>query len=363
MVSRRLFPILEVSLEEKARLSEVNRTLDALFEKGYREEAQKLKANSIKRATFLYGLWLCNFRCPKYCYTKGTSDGVLTVDQTLKVIEQAKEMGAQVTYWPGEGELTLLRTFWDVMDYQSQNNLPAVLFTNGSIFHDDKISKRVLGESSDDLVSRLDRDYPKLHLYVKYWHSDPKTSAEMVGVDEMEYPYEKVNGKNVPLSLAKLLQKIGRERLGVEVMVSRENYNDVVENLLPTAKELGIYAYVEPVLFSGNATNKQKELALTPEQHHKLMDVFASGGSYCEKRQSTELIVKGSMLTPGIAIPPRVDDTIIDDLGNVVNVFDVFHNGYFRKMRKISDEQGGCLCRKYWDDVGNSQLVQISSSS
>src|SRR3989344_1182946 len=132
---KRLFPILEVSQEEKARLSEINKTIDNLFGEGKVEEAQNLKANSIKRATFLYGPWLCNFRCPKYCYTQGTSDGVLTVDQTLNVIGQAKEMGAQVTYWPGEGELTLLKTFWDVMNYQAQNNLPAVLFTNGSIFH------------------------------------------------------------------------------------------------------------------------------------------------------------------------------------------------------------------------------------
>ena len=270
-------------------------------------------------------------------------------------------MGAQVTYWPGEGELTLLKTFWDVMNYQAQNNLPAVLFTNGSIFHDDNISKGVLGEISDGLVERLNRDYPGLHLYVKYWHSDPKIAAEMVGVNEREYPYEKLSGRNVPLSLAKLLQKVERERLGFEVMVSRGNYNDVVENLLPTTEELGIYAYVEPVIFSGNATKKQKELALTSEQHYKLRDIFASGGRYCEKRQSTELIVKGTMLTPGIAIPPRADDLILDENGVVKDVFQVFHNNYFRKMRRISEEQGGCLCRTYLDG-GNSQLTQLKSS-
>ena len=336
MVSKRLFPILEANPEEKARLSEVNGTIDTLFENGDIYETQKMKTDSIKRVTFLYGPWLCNFRCPKYCYTKGTSDGVLTADQTLNVIEQAKEMGAQVTYWPGEGEVTHLISFWDIMNYQTKNNLPAVLFTNGSIFYDDRISKRVLGESSDGLVGRLDEDYQGLHLYVKYWHSDSKKAAEMVGVDEREYPYEKVNGRNVPLSLAKLLDKVKKERLGVEVMVSRENYDDVVENLLPAVEELGIYAYVEPVIFSGNATNKQKELALAPKQQSRLRDVFASGGTYCEKRQSTELIVKGSMLTPGIAIPPRAEDTILNDSGKVKDVFQVFHNAFVRILYKES---------------------------
>jgi len=349
MVTRRLFPIMETSQEEKEKLSKLNRTIDNLFEEGDTDEAEKLRVGSIKKTTLLYGPWLCNFRCPNYCYTKGTSDGVLTTSQVKEVIEQTKSMGAQLTYWPGEGELTLLKTFWDIMDHQSQQKLPAVLFTNGTIFHDDKVSKGVLDVDSDKLIERVSKQHPDLHLYLKYWSSNPEKAAEMVGVDTKDYPYEKVNGNHVPRTLAKLLEKVDRKRLGVEVMVSKENYDDVIKNILPTIEELKLYGYIEPVIFSGNARSKQIDLSLSPEQHQYLADTFASGGSYCEKRQSTELILKGSRLTPGIAIPPREEDCVLDEKGDVKDLYAIFHNDHFRRMRKFSEENGGCLCRKYWD--------------
>lgn len=340
-----IFPVIEIRNEEKQLLSDRNKKLDFLFEQGKENEAKVLMLNSIRRATFLYGPWLCNFKCPKYCYTRGTSDGVLTPDQTINIIEQAREMGAKATYWPGEGELTLLKSFWEIMQYHARTNLPAVLFTNGTIFQDNTISRRTLGIDSNILIDKLNKDYPRLNMYLKFWHSNPKKAAEMVGVSE--YPYQTIGKRNVPSSLVNLLTKIDKNRLGVEVMVSRENFEDVVNNILPTIEELDLYAYVEPVIFSGNAKMKQGELTLDPEQYQKLKGIFASGGDYCEKRQSTELIVKGTMLTPGIAIPPRHEDSVINADGSVKDVFEVFHNSYFRRMRKFSEQQGGCLCRNY----------------
>jgi len=343
-----IFPVIEVRNEEKQLLSDRNKGIDSLFEQEKENDARALKPDSIRRATFLYGPWICNFKCPKYCYTRGTSDGVLTPDQTLKIIEQARSMGAKATYWPGEGELTLLKSFWDIMQYHAKTNLPAVLFTNGDIFQDNTISRRTLGIDSDVLIDKLNRNYPRLHLYLKFWHSNSEKAAEMVGVSK--YPYQMIGKRSIPSSLAKLLTKTDKNRLGVEVMVSRENFEDAINNILPTIEELDLYAYVEPVIFSGNAKMKQGELALTPEQHHKLKEIFASGGDYCEKRQSTELIVKGTMLTPGIAIPPRPEDSILNIDGSIKDVFEVFHNPYFRKMRKLSEQQGGCLCRNYWQN-------------
>ncbi len=349
MLEKRLFPAIEISDEEKIRLSRLKKSIDALFEVGKIDEAEKLKADSVKRLTILYGHWVCNFKCPNYCYTKGTGDGILTSAQTKEVIKQAMEMGAKVTYWPGEGEVTLLEDFWGVMDWQAEQKLPAVLFTNGSIFHNDELSKKVLGITSDELITKLNEKYPQLHLYVKFWNSSQVKASEMVGVNEEEYPYAAVKGRSVPLALAKLLQGIGKERLGAEVMVSKENYEDVVTNILPTINELGIYGYTEPVIFSGNAKSRQKEQALSNEQRKYLAGIFASGGDYCKKRQSVELIVKGSILTPGIAIPPRVEDKVVSESGNVKDLFAIFHNEYFRKMREKSEELNGCLCRAYLD--------------
>lgn len=349
ILEKRLFPVIEIKPEEKRRLSKLNGIIDKFFEEGKVEDVIKLKPNSTKRLTILYGPWICDFKCPSYCYTKGTTNGVLNSEQAKEVIKQAQKMGAKLTYWVGEGELTLLRDFWDIMDYQAKQRLPAVVFTNGSIFHDDKISTSALGIKSDELVEKIRTNYPDLHLYVKFWHSDQEKAAEMYGVDPKKIPYTTLNGRRVPLALAKLYETVNRERLGVEVIVSRENYDDVVNNIIPTIKELGIYGFLEPVLFSGNAKGKQQYLSLTPEQHKHLESVFASGGDYCEKRQSTDLIVKGSKLTPGISVPPRNEDSIIDESGNVKDVFSIYHNEYFRDVRKRSEDLT-CLCRTYLEN-------------
>ncbi|VVB58073.1 Uncharacterised protein [Candidatus Anstonella stagnisolia] len=347
MITKKLFPVLIASQLEKTILAARNREIDKLFEAGKILEAEKLKEGSLNRLTFLFGDGRCDFNC-SICYTFGSADGVLSAAQAISVIQQVNGMGAQVTYWPGEGELTLLRDFWKIMQYQADCKIPAVVFTDGSIFHSNKLSKSVFGISPDELVCNVAGTFPQLHFYVKFWHSFQRKAAEMVRVKPKNYPYGKIGGKSVPLALVRLLEALGKERVGIQVMVSRENYKDVVENVLPIAKELDIYAYVEPIILAGRAQGRY-DLLLTAAQHKTLSKIFASGGEYCEKRQSTELIVKGSMLTPGIAIPPREEDSILDEQGNVKDLFHIFHNGYFSEMRKKSEELGGCLCRAFWE--------------
>jgi len=346
LIQRRFFPILENSPAEKSRLSDQNKRADELFAQGKQDEAGALRENSATRLTIMMGPWKCNFDCP-ICYTHGMKDGTLSADQTIQVIKQARGMGIKLTYWPGEGELTLLRDFWRVMDYQAQTSLPSVVFTNCSIFHDDRIAQGVLGISSSELLAKLNSAYQLMNFYGKFWHSDQKKAAEMVGVKPDSYPYETVRGMKIPLGLANLLSGIGKGRIGAEVMVSQENYEDVMQNIIPTILELGIYAYMEPIIFSGAAQGKF-HLQLTPEQYASLASIFASGGEFCDKRQSIELILKGDKLVPGIAIPPRAEDRVIDGNENVNDLFGIFHNDHFRKMRALS-ENSRCICRDFWE--------------
>ena len=169
-----------------------------------------------------------------------------------------------------------------------------------------------------------------------------------VGIKPKEYPFAKFKGKRIPLALYNLMQKIPLEKLGVETMVSRENYDDVIKNIIPTINKLNLYGYLEPMIFSGNAEGKQEKLALNQNQYQNLKNTFVSGGKYCEKRQSIELILIGDRMSPGIVIPPRGEDKIVDENGNVKDIFKIFHNPYFRKVRKISENLNGCLCRAVW---------------
>jgi hypothetical protein len=233
------------------------------------------------------------------------------------------------------------------MDYQAQTGLPSVVFTNCSIFHDNRVAQGVLGINTSELLAKLNSTYPLMHFYGKFWHSDQKKAAEMVGVNSSAYPYETVRGMKIPLGLANLLNAIGKERVGAEVMVSQENYENVMQEVIPTIIELGIYAYIEPIIFSGAAQGKF-HLQLTPEQYASLAPIFASGGEFCEKRQSTELILFGDKLTPGIAIPPRAEDKVLDGSENLNDLFDIFHNEHFRRIRTLS-ENSRCICRDFWE--------------
>ena len=361
-LSKRLFPCITTSPNEKNRLSRLNLQIDRLFLQNLVDEANSLKKDSARRLTFLFGPWICNFKCPDYCYTKGAKTGILTTKQTIEIIDQARKMGVQTTYWPGEGELTLLKSFWNIMGYQNSISMPAVLFTNGSIFADNYLCKKTLGITPDELQNLLKTKFHNIHFYVKYWSSSQEKAANMVGVSSGEYPYTSYEGRDIPSALAWLLEAIPKDRIGVEVMVSSENYEDVTENILPTIEELQIHGFVEPVIFSGNAEAKQLQFGLNSKQYNYLSDIFTSGGNYCEKRQSTELIVRGTRLTPGIAIPPRDQDMVIGSERKILDLFQIFHNDYFRRMRLFSEKLNGCLCRAFWngkinDPTKNPQIL------
>lgn len=341
-----LFPVLSLTLKKKNQLAERNRTIDYYLEKGL-DVPKSMKKDSIYRLTIMHGPKICNFNCPKYCCTEGIAKGQLNKEQLKKVIDQASNIGIKVTYWPGLGELTLLKDFWEIQDYLKEKDIKSVVFTNGSAFWNNDLAKEYTGMKSSELIKKV-KDLG-IHLYIKYWNSNPKKAAKMAGINPHEYPFIRFKGKNIPLALSNLMQEIPRERLGVETMVSKENYDDVIRNIIPTINELDLYGYLEPVIFSGKAEGKQKNLALSPNQYLSLADIFVSGGNYCEKRQSVELILVGNRMSPGIVIPPREKDKVIDKYGNVSDILKIFHNPYFRKIRRISERLDGCICRAIWE--------------
>ncbi len=346
-LDKRLFPNL-LPPDAKGLLWK-NRRIDALFASGtWSPEAEGLKKDSVYRLTIMHGPKLCNFTCPHYCYTEGLAHGVLDKGQVLEVMGQAIELGMKVTYWPGLGELALLKEFWEIQGWLHEKGIGSFVFTNGSAFWNNELALKTTGMDSDYLTGLVRK--LGIRLYVKYWSTDPGKAAGMAGVAEADYPYVTKDGISMPLALARLMERIPAEQLGVEIMVARENHEDVVNNMLPAVNRLGLYGYVEPAILSGNATGRKADLSLTPKQHASLSHLFASGGTYCEKRQAVEMILIGDCLSPGVAIPPREDDRAVDDNGRVRDIFSIFHNEYFRNMRKRAEKLNGCLCRAYWNE-------------
>ncbi|MCK5630687.1 MAG: hypothetical protein KAI26_08755 [Nanoarchaeota archaeon] len=344
-LKKRLFPILVPTSDEKRAILETNRKIDYCLENNL-NFPPSLKNRSVYRLTAMYGPKTCNFKCPDYCCTEGISQGNLSSGQLKEILNQAKSLGVKSSYWPGLGESLLHKEFLNVLEYSHSLGIEPVVFTNGSLFWNNRLCNKSLGISSDELLNKL-RDL-NVSLYVKYWNSDPKKAAEMTGVSEKEYPYSRINGKSVPLALKKLVQYLPQERIGVETMVSGENYEDVIDNIIPNINDLNIHCYLEPVILSGKAENKM-HLLLTAKQTQNLKNLFVSGGKYCQKRQALDLILIGNRMSPGIVIPPKEEDCVIDEDGKVKDLFEIYHNPYFRKVRKIAEQMDGCLCRAVYE--------------
>ncbi len=303
----------------------------------------------LSSATFLYGPWRCNFSCPRYCYTKQMHTAMLSQETIRQLIAWAKARGAQFTYWPGVGEVTLFRDFWSLMEYHTTLQLPAIVFTNGSVFVDEHLCQSALGISCKTLLDRC-ATFPSLHWYVKVWSTNAEVGRNMTGTQAAaQYPYVTYKGMSCPQAFAALHSRFGN-RIGMQCMVTQRNYNDFCENILPFCLKEQVPLFAEPLILSGNAHANPMVLAelLTGEQQQVLQSIFASGGEYCRRRQFGECIVIGNAFSPGIAIPPRPEDTLFDQHDTLRDPTSIYFNPYFREMREKSEQLGDCLCRARW---------------
>jgi hypothetical protein len=192
---------------------------------------------------------VCNADC-EICFTdRKRKPRELTPDERDVLLTQAKGLGAQYCYVPGEGEPTLDKGWWQFVETCSDLDLPAIVFTNGMIFGDPDLSRRTWGMSPEDAVRRL-ADHP-VHFYSKYWTPDAALAAKMLAVPVARLPYGEVDGVPVPLGLQNLMENLPRERVGVEVVIERRNAGDVVDTIAPFAQKHGLASIVELIQHNG----------------------------------------------------------------------------------------------------------------
>jgi hypothetical protein len=157
----------------------------------------------------------CNADCP-ICFTdRRRKPGETTASQRDRVLHEAAALGAQCVYVPGEGEPTIDRDWWAFLDSCRSAGLPAVVFTNGLVFSDAYTSRKYWQCEPAETVARL-ADYP-VSLYVKMWSTRPQLVGEMLRVDPAKYRFTDYAGTLVPEGMARLLDELPRDRLGIEV--------------------------------------------------------------------------------------------------------------------------------------------------
>ena len=204
----------------------------------------------------------CNLNCP-YCYieTKDSTKKVrkpneLSLEETLKIIDELVSAGAKTINIVGAGEPTIDPHFKEVVSHIFQKGLTTVLFTNG-----------IKLATDDTLVDFL---YEKdVSLIVKLNSRDSLVQDLLAG----KRGYSKERDK----ALARLIEKGFNQgkvtRLGVDTLALNDNYDELIEihkecrknnifpiiaDYIPTGRtEGGIFVGYNAV---GNIYNEKSEI-------------------------------------------------------------------------------------------------------
>jgi MoaA/NifB/PqqE/SkfB family radical SAM enzyme len=100
---------------------------------------------------------ICNLRCI-YCYAgsdRVRSKNELTLDEYKRIVDEAREIGAEVALICGDGEPLMYKYLVELVQHIAEREMYPVVVTNGIALGDDHLSKKVHGMDSFRLCETL----------------------------------------------------------------------------------------------------------------------------------------------------------------------------------------------------------------
>lgn len=100
---------------------------------------------------------ICNLRCI-YCYAgsdRVRSKNELTIDEYKRVVDEARELGAEVALICGDGEPLMYKHLVELVKHIAEKEMYPVVVTNGIALGDDTLSQRIHGMNSFKLCETL----------------------------------------------------------------------------------------------------------------------------------------------------------------------------------------------------------------
>ncbi len=195
----------------------------------------------------------CNADCT-ICYTaRRKKRNELSVEEIKRVMDETHALGSRLLYIPGEGEPTLDRGLFDILEHARMLGMDVIMFSNGVTFSNDAEAFRCWQLNSEEFVQRL-AEYP-VHIYHKLWSIDSDLLTEMMGISPSIYQFADVKVRDhtvrIPRGLELLLRHFPRHRVGIETVVERRNAKEIVSTIIPLVEQLGLKSYIEPILHAG----------------------------------------------------------------------------------------------------------------
>ncbi|MBN2055974.1 radical SAM protein [bacterium] len=192
---------------------------------------------------------VCNLRC-RDCYIgrKRLHGDELKPAERMRVLEEARRLGAQTLRIAGEGEPLCDPSFWRVVEHALELGMQVFFFTNGTLI-DESVAERIAG-------------HPELSLAVKF--AGPPGYMEVITGSRGYFKEDRFashGGHRIPQGLWHLIQaglnKVDdrmQSRLGIEFLLRRSNL-EYAEELFQWCRENGVIPYFEQNLEAGNALN------------------------------------------------------------------------------------------------------------
>lgn len=295
----------------------------------------------------------CNANCT-ICYTdRKLKPNELSFSEIKAIIDQTYDLGSRLIYIPGEGEPTLDRNLWKVLEYARVKGINVILFTNGILLSNDIEAKNRWQMSAEEIVKKL-VEYP-VSIYHKFWSTNPKLVVEMMNIDEKIYEYVNFSVKgrtiNIPKGLFLLLKTFPKERVGIEVVVEKRNLNEIIDVIIPFVIESGVKSYIEPLLHAGRCFGVfDFDPEISKEEWEKLEPWLSRQN--CRRVGYKIVIHNNGYLSYGMALtltqiaaPFETEKFNIRNLdGGLKDLFKILHtNPYLVSGRyKIN----GCICEE-----------------
>lgn len=206
----------------------------------------------------------CSLDC-SYCFRKNDErDGVghelLSMQKTLSIIDEAKDMGAKSIHIVGKGEPTEHHEFFKVIGHIASLGMIPLVFSAGHVFGNDRLAMACHGISGEEMAKKT---YELgTSIIVKANSSDPAVQDRIVGNPEIEdddgkHGYTYYRDKGLERLIEAGLNKHAPTRLGAATVILKDNYDEIYKNYV-NFRKLNIYPIVNTFVPCGRTKTKEE---------------------------------------------------------------------------------------------------------
>lgn len=269
-------------------------TLDVNFpDDEFAKEVNAAPAGSKEaKARFKRG-YFCIHKCPGCFDEAELENDLLTTDEVLDVIDQARDLGLESIKFLGPGELLMNSKLFEILDGLAKRRLVVGIFTKAALLGNDVLARRYQKMDSDELTRRL-ASYPNTTFLVGARSFNPEREnrfvpwnfRELRDLREVREELDYHAARHVAIERLCALgmhTDLSHQRLNLVCSpVTAENVGDAFE-IYRWGAERNIPVHMPPTMVSGKGHNFE-EAARDPKFEQDYIDLAVDVYSWAIQR-------------------------------------------------------------------------------